>query len=183
MCVSCTCCLIEAWYCVDLGSGDEAAYLTHDEACALYDRIGSGPYATEALALAVCPAPAPPAVNGCCPDGLAQDLTVTFTGGTGSCTCLTGLATPLTYNAVSGNWEGEISAGVACPTVPKSMSMRCFEVPPASGNWFWGLLIAPKEDSAAAGWACSPANFVFNFSFTTGDVCSGTVTATVTEAV
>jgi hypothetical protein len=62
VCVVCRCCFPEGWYCVDNGDGcpGEALYLMDADVCELEASICSGPYDSEAEALAVCPVVVPP---------------------------------------------------------------------------------------------------------------------------
>lgn len=109
VCVRCSCCLDEGWYCVDLGSGCEAAYLTADEACSAVDdgTLCSGPYATEAEALVDCPAPeGPPITTACCPGvDTPRKLYMHFSVGGGTYACANGTTVGLTYNDGTSKWE------------------------------------------------------------------------------
>jgi hypothetical protein len=126
VCVSCRCCYPEGWYCVDNGGGcpGEPLYLMDADVCEQEPSICSGPYDSEAEALAAC-GPTPGEQTITCdeiPTTLPGAYTLTWSTAVGmdghpavisTCemTYQAGLSTPVTGPLV---WQGTMSE-VAIP--------------------------------------------------------------------
>jgi hypothetical protein len=125
-----------------------------------------------------CPAqPCDTVTVGCCPDPLLAVLHATFTGGTGTCACLTDVTVPLAWSAVFSRWQfdGSLCAVAGC---------TCFVACGAGNVWqFGGLNNSPFALTAASGPSCSPLSLPFN-SLTIppaiGNCCTGSVNVVVT---
>ncbi len=119
------------------------------------------------------------AATPCCANLLPALLHATFTGGTGSCTCLNGLSTPLTWNASLQQWIGAFSG---CGAAPTTMVLTCASAgPPVLFNLAFlsggGCTSAGGGSSSAT---CSPAFSATFSNISFGGCCFGTVNITVT---
>lgn len=88
VCVSCTCCLPDGWYCVDLGSGCEPVYLTNADACDPTTTVCSGPFDSFSEAQAACLAINDPVGYCGCP--AVPDPIKLVCSNTGLCACFAG---------------------------------------------------------------------------------------------
>lgn len=111
----------------------------------------------------------------CCPSNLLPaTVTATFSGGTGTCACLNGLAVSLTWDGAQ--WTGGSIPLVQCSNGPWPMSLKCFTV--ISNRW--GLIFCGHESDKTT-WSCAPLSIVFSVTLPpVGCPCSDTVTVTIT---
>lgn len=121
-------------------------------------------------------------VVGCCPSGLPETLTATFSGD-GACECFGLNSLTLTYNLATFRWEGTLLLD-SCGPINLQILFWC----PNEGSNCQNFLCAfidqnnPQAchvEGAPADCGCSPLNVVFQLS--DEDCCAGTWTITITE--
>jgi len=176
-CVPCA-----GWYCVltegeDCDAEDaviEPLYLEAADLCDPDIVVCSGPYETEADALAVC---GPPILVACCPQAISRRLTLTVSGATGDCACAAGSHTLAYQGGTGGAGDPAVWSNVAASSVCGSyyFELRCVE-----GVWEFSVASAYSGTLNAGASACDPFTQVFDC---TGVLmCTGAFTATITEA-
>ncbi len=108
----------------------------------------------------------------CCPGGAPTTINITFSDGVGTCACLNGKSTTITYNG--DRWSGTLS-GITCPGgASVGIVMRCFD------NGIWGMMIGGTEQSASVA-TCNPFYLQFAFGFPPlGAICNSSVIVEVT---
>jgi hypothetical protein len=115
-------------------------------------------------------------LTNCCPNAIPVTLHVTFTNGTGACTCLNGVVVTITNlgGASSNIWQGSITA---CGTTVL-VTMSCINQ--VGVGFVWTINLNGGLPTIASTVTCSPPDIVFNGIVPSATVCGGTIKAEVT---